>query len=104
MDLFLEICRREFMKDYPDLKTIRGEFGLLFVLDCVIIPSTVTFFDLIKNEIQGRNGPVLKLEQRDGYVEHVGDVGTIIDKRVYDKSKHVFPLKNWEPLNMTLID
>lgn len=73
-------------------------------MDNIIIPTSVTFFDLLKNDIQGKNGPMFKLEQRDGYVEHVGEMGIIIDKRVYDKSKHVFPLKNWTPLNMTLID
>jgi XAP5, circadian clock regulator len=58
IDLFLEICRRSFMNDYPDLRTIKGEFGLLFVLDGIIMPTTITFYDLLKNNIKGKSGPL----------------------------------------------
>jgi hypothetical protein len=92
------------MSDYPDLRTIKGEFGLLFVMDCVIIPTNLTFFDLLKNNIKGPSGPLFQLVQKEGFVQHTGDIGTIIDKRVYDANKHVYPLCNWNVLNLTLIE
>ena len=46
------------MNDYPDLRTIKGEFGLLFVLDGIIMPTTITFYDLLKNNIKGKSGPL----------------------------------------------
>ena len=73
-------------------------------MDNIIIPTSVTFFDLLKNNIRGLTGPMFSLVQKEDYVEHVGDMGIIIDKRVYDKSKHIYPLCNWKPLNLTLID
>lgn len=92
------------MTDYPDLRSIKGEFGLLFVMDSVIIPTTLTFFDLLKNNIRGPSGPLFQLVQKEGFVQHTGDIGTIIDKRVFDANKHIYPLVNWNVLNLTLIE
>lgn len=103
--LFQEICRRDFLDEYPDLKSIRGEFGLLFVIDGIIIPTSLTFLDLLKKDLKGISGnPLFKLIKKDDYEERIGEPTIIIDKRVYDASKHIYPLKNWSQLNMTLID
>lgn len=103
--LFQEICRREFLEEYPDLKSIRGEFGFLFVIDGVIIPTSLTFMDLLKKELKGISGQKLfRLVKKDGYEERIGEPAIIIDKRVYDATKHIYPLRQWNQLNMTLID
>ena len=103
--LFQEICRRDFIEEYPDLKSIRGEFGLLFVIDGVIIPPSLTFLDLLKKDLKGISGnPLFRLVKKDGFEERSGEPTIIIDKRVYDACKHIFPLKQWNQLNMTLID
>ena len=103
--LFQEICRRAFMEEYPDLKSIRGEFGFLLVIDSIIIPTSLTFLDILKKDIKGSSGqPLFKLLKKDGFELRVGEPAIIIDKRVYDSCKHIYPLKNWNQLNMTLID
>lgn len=48
--------------------------------------------------------PLFKLAKRDGYEERLGEATIIIDKRVFDGSKHIYPLNKWNQLNMTLID
>lgn len=102
---FQEICRRDFIDEYPDLKSIRGEFGFLFVVDGVIIPTSLTFLDVLKKDLKGISGqPLFRLLKREGYEERIGEPAIIIDKRVYDSSKHIYPLKNWNQLNMALID
>lgn len=103
--LFQEICRREFIEEYPDLKSIRGEFGLLFVIDGIILPTSLTFLDLLKKDLKGNSkDPLFTFAKRDGYEERIGECAIIIDKRVYDASKHIYPLKTWNQLNMTLMD
>lgn len=93
------------LDEYPDLKSIRGEFGLLFVIDGIIIPPSLTFLDLLKKDLKGMSGnPLFNLIKRDGYEERIGEPAIIIDKRVFDSTKHIFPLKLWNQLNMTLID
>lgn len=53
----------------------------------------------------GPNGLLLNTKEHiDGYDIQIGLPGTIITKKFYDRNKHVFPLKNWNQLNLTLID
>jgi XAP5, circadian clock regulator len=87
------------------LKSIRGEFGLLFVVDGVILPTSLTFLDLLKKNLKGNAGqPLFRFAQRDGFQERIGECSIIIDKRVYDACKHIYPLKSWNQLNMALMD
>lgn len=93
------------MDDYPDMTRIKGEFGLVYILDNTIIPATISFFDIQKNKVKGPNGLLQDTKQVDqDYEMQLGIPGTIILRRFYDRNKHVFPLKNWKQLNLTLID
>lgn len=87
------------------MKSIRGEFGFLLVIDGVIIPTSLTFLDILRKDIKGNSGNLLfRLVKKDGYEERIGEPAIIIDKRVYDSSRHIYPLKQWNQLNMALID
>ena len=93
------------MEEYPDLKSIRGEFGFLLVVDGIIIPTQLSFLDILKKNIKGLSGNLLfRLIKHEDYEERQGEPVILIDKRVYDASKHIFPLKQWNSLNMALID
>lgn len=103
--LFQEVCRREYIDEYPDFKGMRGEFGFLCVVGGIIMPTSVSFYELLQKELKSRTGERLfNMVKRDGFEEHVGEPIIIIDKRIFDANKHIFPLKLWTSLNMTLID
>ena len=106
ISIFTECIRQELQIDYPDMRSINGEYGLMYVLDNTIVPSTVSFFDVLKNKVRGPNGLLLetKLIEDEGYEVQTNTVGMIITKKFYEKNKHCYPLKNWKHLNLTLID
>lgn len=102
---FQELCRRSFSYQYPDLRGIKGEFGLLIVIDGIILPTNLTFYDIIKNNINGQTGLLFAFGQNEkGLPKRLGEPIILIDKRFYDKNKHIYPLNGWDYLNMTLIE
>ena len=80
--------------------------GLLLVMDHVILPTNLSFYDIIKNGIKGKDGPLFNLKKAEDGDYEINDVecSVLIDKRVYDKTKHIYPIDKWDHLNMTLIN
>lgn len=56
ISVFTECVRQELQVDYPDMRSINGEYGLMYVLDNTIVPPTISFFDVLKNKVKGPNG------------------------------------------------
>ena len=69
----------------------------------LIISHNVTFYELIKDKARGKTGPLFDF----GVVEELkaadvrlqsGDshAGKIVDKKWYERNKHIFPACRWE--------
>eukprot|EP00931_Biecheleriopsis_adriatica_P092468 TRINITY_DN66272_c0_g1_i1.p1 TRINITY_DN66272_c0_g1~~TRINITY_DN66272_c0_g1_i1.p1 ORF type:complete len:358 (-),score=101.59 TRINITY_DN66272_c0_g1_i1:42-1115(-) len=104
MGQFLSKAKAELEKaDFPELRTV-GSDTLMYVKEDLIIPHNVTFYDLIKEKARGKSGPLFNFGVKedirmcnDSRIEKdESHAGKIVDKKWYEKNKHVFPASRWE--------
>eukprot|EP00930_Biecheleria_cincta_P002684 TRINITY_DN103680_c0_g1_i1.p1 TRINITY_DN103680_c0_g1~~TRINITY_DN103680_c0_g1_i1.p1 ORF type:complete len:379 (+),score=101.27 TRINITY_DN103680_c0_g1_i1:53-1138(+) len=101
---FLQKAKAELEKvDFPELRTV-GSDTLMYVKEDLIIPHNVTFYDLIKEKARGKSGPLFHFDVHED-LRKASDIriekdeshaGKIVDKKWYEKNKHVFPASRWE--------
>jgi len=102
ISIFLEIARKELLKDYADLRYATGD-GLMFVLQDYIVPLSATFYEIMITRVEGKGGLLLdeiKNESEDVY-EIISPPGKIVEKRWYEKNKHIYPCPLWENLDLS---
>eukprot|EP00928_Gymnodinium_smaydae_P020361 TRINITY_DN1786_c0_g1_i2.p1 TRINITY_DN1786_c0_g1~~TRINITY_DN1786_c0_g1_i2.p1 ORF type:complete len:372 (+),score=117.53 TRINITY_DN1786_c0_g1_i2:66-1118(+) len=89
--------------DFPELRTCTLD-SLMYVKEDLIIPHNITFFDLIKEKARGKSGPLFNFGVEEN-IQKRGDVrvesadshaGKIVDKKWYERNKHIFPACRWE--------
>jgi len=56
-----------------------------------IIPHHYTFYELLNTKAVGVSGP---LDVWEG--EEKDKIATLVERRYYEKNKHIFPCKTWE--------
>lgn len=78
--------------------------SLLYVKEDLIIPHHFSFYDLIVTKARGKSGPLFNFDVHDD-VRLVHDAriekdeshpGKVIERRYFEKNKHVFPLSRYE--------
>eukprot|EP00929_Paragymnodinium_shiwhaense_P028311 TRINITY_DN16433_c0_g1_i3.p1 TRINITY_DN16433_c0_g1~~TRINITY_DN16433_c0_g1_i3.p1 ORF type:complete len:354 (-),score=133.77 TRINITY_DN16433_c0_g1_i3:287-1348(-) len=88
--------------DFPELRTV-GLDNLMYVKEDLIIPSNITFHELIKERARGKTGPLFNFDVKDDL--RISDVrvqrddshaGKIVDRKWYERNKHIFPANRWE--------
>ena len=83
--------------------------ALLYVKEDLVVPQDVTFYDLIATRARGKSGPLFRFDVKDDV--RVGTVdsrverdeshpGKVVERRWYDRNKHIFPASRWEVWNM----
>lgn len=100
---FLAKCKKDLEKtDFPELRATTLDM-LMYVKEDLIIPHNVTFYDLIKERVHGKTGPLFHFDVHDDL--RAGDVrvqkddshaGKIVDRKWYERNKHIFPASRWE--------
>jgi len=89
--------------DFPELRSVPTE-SLIYVKEDLIIPHHITFYDLIKEKARGKSGPLFNFDVHED-VRMNNDVrvekdeshaGKIVDRKWYDRNKHIFPACRWE--------
>uniref|UniRef100_A0A7S2UBR5 FAM50A/XAP5 C-terminal domain-containing protein n=1 Tax=Attheya septentrionalis TaxID=420275 RepID=A0A7S2UBR5_9STRA len=101
---FLECVRRELAKEFRDVQNVSAE-DLLYVKEDLMIPQDITFYDLIQTKARGKSGPLFHFDVHDDV--RVGAIdtrvekdeshpGKIVQRRWYDRNKHIFPASRWE--------
>mmetsp|Transcript_41330 Transcript_41330/g.62457 ORF Transcript_41330/g.62457 Transcript_41330/m.62457 type:complete len:352 (-) Transcript_41330:72-1127(-) len=100
---FLAKAKAELEKsDFPELRTVPTE-SLMYVKEDLIIPHNVTFHNLIQSKARGKSGPLFHFDVHDD-IRINSDVrvekdeshaGKIVDKKWYERSKHIFPASRW---------
>jgi protein FAM50 len=100
---FLESCRDQLKESFPELRGISSE-SLIYVKEDVIIPHNFSFFDLIEAKARGKSGPLFQFDVHED-IRLVSDArvekdeshpGKVVERRWYEKNKHVFPASRWE--------
>eukprot|EP00933_Yihiella_yeosuensis_P066147 TRINITY_DN70248_c0_g1_i1.p1 TRINITY_DN70248_c0_g1~~TRINITY_DN70248_c0_g1_i1.p1 ORF type:complete len:357 (-),score=94.33 TRINITY_DN70248_c0_g1_i1:116-1186(-) len=101
---FLKKAKEELEKvDFPELRTV-GSDSLLYVKEDLIIPHHITFYQLIKDKARGKSGPLFHFDVHED-IRRASDIriekdeshaGKIVDKKWYERNKHVFPASRWE--------
>ncbi|CAJ1407440.1 unnamed protein product [Effrenium voratum] len=101
---FLQKAKMELEKsDFPELRTV-GSDTLMYVKEDLIIPHNITFYELIKEKARGKSGPLFHFDvhedirmANDARVEKdESHAGKIVDRKWYERNKHVFPASRWE--------
>lgn len=84
---------KEILKtDYPNLEQ---SHSLMFVKEDKIIPHEYKFQDLLESEAHGKKGPLFTLEKTgDQWVDR-GYTIKILERKWYEKNKHIFPASRW---------
>jgi len=101
---FLAKSKKELEKtDFPELRTTTLD-SLMYVKEDLIIPHNITFYDLIKEKARGKSGPlfnfgaveVLGMAQGKQIEKDESHAGKIVDRKWYERNKHIFPASRWE--------
>eukprot|EP00392_Amoebophrya_sp_AT5.2_P009780 g9808.t1 len=100
---FLKIARLQLLNDFAALRTVASD-ELLYVKEDLILPHKITFYELIRDRVRGKSGPLFAFgvhedvtEQADIRVERMDThPGKIVQRAWYEQNKHVFPQKRWE--------
>ena len=100
---FLSLCREFLEKEFPKLRSISTD-NLMYIKEDLIIPHQITFYELIKNKDRGKSGPLFNFDVHDD-VRMYSDIrvekdeshaGKIVDRKWYERNKHIFPASRWE--------
>jgi len=100
---FIHKAKLELEKtDFPELRTVAND-SLMYVKEDLIIPTNMTFHELIKERARGKTGPLFNFDVHDDLrqsdVRAARDdshAGKIVDRKWYERNKHIFPANRWE--------
>ncbi|CAB9522347.1 XAP5 CIRCADIAN TIMEKEEPER [Seminavis robusta] len=101
---FLELVRTKLAPEFKELGSV-GADALLYVKEDLIIPQDLTFYDLIATKARGKSGPLFHFDVHEDV--RVGAIdsrvekdeshpGKVVERRWYDRNKHIFPASRWE--------
>jgi len=106
---FLEVVREDLAKEFREIANATSD-ALLYVKEDLIIPQDISFYDLIATKARGKSGPLFNFDVRDDVRIGAIDVrvekdeshpGKIVERRWYDRNKHIFPASRWEIFDPT---
>ena len=106
---FLELVRQDLCREFRELTSI-GADALLYIKEDLIIPQDLTFYDLIVTKARGKSGPLFHFDVHDDI--RIGAIdsrvekdeshpGKVVERRWYDRNKHIFPASRWELFDPT---
>lgn len=106
---FLEKVRQDLSRDFREMLNISSD-ALIYVKEDLILPQDLTFYDLIVTKARGKSGPLfhfdvhddVRLGQIDARIEKdESHPGKVVERRWYDRNKHIFPASRWEVYDPT---
>lgn len=99
IDQFLNKCREQVRELRSNSST-----DLMYVKEDLILPHTLTFYELISKKARGKSGPLFTFDVHDD-VRLLGDhrvekdeshAGKVMEKRLYERNKEKFPYSRFE--------
>jgi protein FAM50 len=100
---FLKAVQEQLAPAFREIRTA-GVSGLMYVKEDIVLPHSVTFYDLIAARAQGKSGPLFtfdlaqhaaaafdpRLKAQDSHA------GKVVERHWYNRHKHIFPYSRWE--------
>eukprot|EP01033_Poteriospumella_lacustris_P004769 gene4769-3424_t len=105
---FLEQTKQQLVSEFKELRSTSPE-DLLYVKEDLIIPQHLSFYDLIITKARGKSGPLFHFDVHED-VRLINDAtvekdeshpGKIVERRWYERNKHIFPASRWEMYDPT---
>mmetsp|Transcript_23389 Transcript_23389/g.35560 ORF Transcript_23389/g.35560 Transcript_23389/m.35560 type:complete len:392 (+) Transcript_23389:77-1252(+) len=106
---FLEQVRKSLSSEFREMNSVSSD-ALLYVKEDLIIPSDITFYDLIVTKARGKSGPLFNFDVHDdiriGAIDHrvekdESHPGKVVERVWYERNKHIFPASRWEVYDPT---
>jgi len=100
---FLEAARNALAMDFAEVRALSAS-DLMYIKEDVILPHHVSFYELIRSKARGKSGPLFHFDVHDD-IRLMSDTrvekdeshaGKIVDRKWYDRNKHIFPASRWE--------
>ncbi|CAD7956425.1 unnamed protein product [Amoebophrya sp. A120] len=100
---FLKVARLQLLEDFAALRHVASD-ELLYVKEDLILPHKVSFYELIRDQVRGKSGPLFSFDATETVTEAAdirvqrndSHAGKIVQRAWYEQNKHVFPQKRWE--------
>jgi protein FAM50 len=99
---FLKVVQEQLAPQFREIRTCSGS-SLMYVKEDMILPSTVTFYELIVKKAQGRSGPLFQFDLQETAVTKFdprvksqdSHAGKVVERHWYSRNKHIFPYNKW---------
>jgi protein FAM50 len=100
---FLRAVQEQLAPQFRELKAVSSS-GLMYIKEDIIMPNTITFYELITKKAQGKSGPLFQFDLQ----EHIATAfdprvksrdshaGKVVERHWYTQNKHIYPYSNWE--------
>mmetsp|Transcript_4399 Transcript_4399/g.12345 ORF Transcript_4399/g.12345 Transcript_4399/m.12345 type:complete len:327 (+) Transcript_4399:152-1132(+) len=100
---FLRKVREHLAPEFRELRTAEVA-NMMYIKEDLIIPSSMTFYDLIVNKARGKSGPLFSFDVHEDIritndarkEKDESHAGKVVERHWYDKNKHIFPASRWE--------
>lgn len=101
---FLSAVRDDISPQFREVAAGTAE-DLMYVKEDIMLPGDITFHDLITTKARGKSGPLFSFDVHDDVRFGAVDArvekdeshpGKIVDRKWYDRNKHIFPASRWE--------
>jgi len=100
---FLKAVQEQLAPQFREIRSTSAS-GLMYVKEDIILPQTVSFYELITKKAFGKSGPLFQFDLQ----EHVATTfdpraksqdshaGKVVERHWYSRNKHIFPYSRWE--------
>ncbi|EFN54296.1 hypothetical protein CHLNCDRAFT_58339 [Chlorella variabilis] len=103
---FLKAVVEQLTPQFREIRTT-SVGNLMYVKEDIILPHTVTFYDLIVNKAMGKSGPLFQFDLHEHAVASFdprvksqdSHAGKVVDRHWYNKNKHIYPASRWAPFD-----
>lgn len=103
IEQFLGKVREQLVPEFREMRALSTS-DLLYVKEDLIIPGSVSFYDLIVGKARGKSGPLFHFDvHEDVRATHDATIekdeshaGKVVDRHWYNRNKHIFPASRWE--------
>lgn len=101
---FLKAVQQQLSPEFREIKSSSSS-NLMYIKEDVILPHTMTFYELISKKAQGKSGPLFQFDVQEYMVTQSDPrmkskdrhAGKVVERQYYSKNKHIFPFSVWEP-------
>mmetsp|Transcript_10483 Transcript_10483/g.26865 ORF Transcript_10483/g.26865 Transcript_10483/m.26865 type:complete len:328 (-) Transcript_10483:353-1336(-) len=103
IETFLRKVREQLAPSFREMRTAEVA-NMMYIKEDLVIPSSMTFYELIVNKARGKSGPLFDFEVHDDVritndatkEKNESHAGKVVERHWYDRNKHIFPASRWE--------